>query len=357
VYGSAHNTGAKPSPLFWTITLAVGTTVWAQGLTGSISGLVKDPNGEVVPKAKVTVKNAATNAEARTQTDETGFYRALNLLPGDYIVSAEAEGFRRATTTTPQPLTIAQALRVDLNLEVGQVTEVVEVQETARQVNTEDAQLGVAITAISTLPVISGAGGRDVLNLAGFMPGVSMTPPAGAPTNDIGPFAVNGQRTQANNYTLDGLDSNDLAINIPDALGQISPNALAEFRIVTGEMKAEYGRNGGAVVEAITRSGGNAWHGIAEEAAFFALTMGLMSGEVWHGMDQVLNLARNFWPPFVPGMKAPVQTETLPRPTLDRVRPYDPKRFGPLWPQSAQQNPKQPIAALQPWPLGTALQN
>jgi len=94
-----------------------------------------------------------------------------------------------------------------------------------------------------------------------------MTPPGGTgvETNGIGPFSVNGQRTQANNYLLDGVDSNDLAINIPDSIGQISPNALAEFRIVTGAMKAEYGRNGGAVVEAITRSGGNQWHATAEE--------------------------------------------------------------------------------------------
>jgi hypothetical protein len=225
---------------------------------------VKDPNGGVVPRAKVTVKHGATNAETQTQTDETGFYRELNLLPGDHIVSVEAEGFRGASTT-PQTLTVAQELRVDLNLEIGQVTEIVEVQGTVRKVNTEDPQLGFAITAVAALAVISGAAGRNSLNLAGLMPGVSMTPPAGAPTNYIGPFAVNGQRTQANNYLLDGVDSNDLAINIPDSLGQISPNALAEFRIVTGAMKAEYGRNGGAVVEAVTRSGGNAWHGIAEE--------------------------------------------------------------------------------------------
>src|SRR5579883_143774 len=249
---------------FWAMALISGAAVWAQGLTGSISGVVKDPNGGVIPKAKVIVKNIATNAEEQTQTDETGFYRALNLPAGDYTVSAEAEGFRRSSTSA-QTLTVAQALRVDLNLEVGQATETVEVQETTRQVNTEDAQLGAAITSVATLPVISGAGGRNTLNLAGLAPGVSMTPPSGAPTNDIGPFAVNGQRTQANNYLLDGIDSNDLAINIPDALGQISPNALAEFRIVTGAMKAEYGRNGGAVVEAITRSGGNAWHGGAEE--------------------------------------------------------------------------------------------
>ena len=242
------------------------TTAWGQGLTGSISGVVKDPNGAVIPNAKVSAKNVATNAELTTQSDDTGYYRILNLVPADYIVTAQAAGFRRVVTS-PQTLTIGQALRVDLNLEIGQVTEAVTVSAAVSQINTENAQLGHAVTDIPNLPVLSAAGGRNPLNLASLMSGVAMSPPTGqpTPTNDIGPFSVNGQRTQANNYILDGIDSNDLAINTPDALGQISPNALAEFSVTTGAMRAEYGRNGGAVVEAITRSGGNDWHMTAEE--------------------------------------------------------------------------------------------
>src|SRR5215471_8397007 len=255
---------AKSTLLCCIVSCLSALVVWGQGLTGSISGLVKDPKGGSIPNAKVVAKNVATNAEVETHTDEIGFYRILNLLPGDYLVAAEAPGFRRVSTSA-QTLTIAQPLRVDISLEIGQVTETVVVTESTRQVNTEDAQLGFAITSVAGLPVISGAGGRNVLNLAGLMPGVSMSPAVGAPTNAIGPFSVDGEWSQANNYLLDGVDSNDLAINIPDALGQISPNALTEFRIVTGAMKAEYGRNGGAVVEAVTRSGGNAWHGLAEE--------------------------------------------------------------------------------------------
>src|SRR5215471_10036444 len=255
---------AKSTLLCCIVSCLSALVVWGQGLTGSISGLVKDPKGGSIPNAKVVAKNVATNAEVETHTDEIGFYRILNLLPGDYMVSAEAPGFRRVSTSA-QTLTIAQPLRVDISLEIGQVTETVVVTESTRQVNTEDAQLGFAITSVAGLPVISGAAGRNVLNLAGLMPGVSMSPPVGAPTNAIGPFSVNGQRTQANNYLLDGVDSNDLAINIPDALGQISPNALTEFRVVTGAMKAEYGRNGGAVVEAITRSGTNSFHGQGTE--------------------------------------------------------------------------------------------
>lgn len=255
---------SKARLLICLIAVLVASLAWGQGLTGSISGLVKDPNGAVVPGAKVVVKNVATNAESETRTDGSGFYRIVNLVPANYVVTVEAAGFRRVVTS-PQNVSISQALRSDVNLEIGQVTETVTVTASGSQINTEDAQLGRSITNIPNLPNISGAGGRNPLNLAGLQPGIVMSPPAGAPTNSIGPFSVNGQRTQANNYILEGVDSNDLAINIPDTLGQISPNALSEFRIVTGAMKAEYGRNGGAVVEAIVRSGGNDWHGGAGE--------------------------------------------------------------------------------------------
>jgi hypothetical protein len=161
--------------LLWIISL-FAITVWGQGLTGSISGVVKDPNGGVVPGAKVVAKNAGTNAEVEARTDDTGFYRILNLVPADYIVSVEAPGFRRVTLS-PQTLTIAQALRVDVNLEIGQVTETVTVTTSTGQINTEDAQLGQAITEIPNLPNLSGVNGRNPLNLASLMPGVSMSRP------------------------------------------------------------------------------------------------------------------------------------------------------------------------------------
>src|SRR5690242_12167436 len=106
-----------------TLVLAVLTgAAFGQGLTGSISGLVTDPSGSGVPNAKVVVKNVATNAETSAVTDSAGFYRVLNLVAADYVVSAEVAGFRK-TTTSPQTLTLAQALHVDLSLELGQVTE------------------------------------------------------------------------------------------------------------------------------------------------------------------------------------------------------------------------------------------
>jgi hypothetical protein len=235
---------------------------WAQGLSGSIVGTVTDPANAVVPNAKVTVKNVNTNAELPTTTDAVGAYRALGLTPGDYTVTVEAAGFRKVTTS-PQTVDISTPVRIDFKLEVGQPTEVISVEGAAAQINTEDAQLGQSLRNVSQLPLLSGNGGRNPLALVSLQPGVSL--PTGrngtGTTNFVGPFSVNGQRTQANNYLLDGGDSNDLAINVPDSVQQISPDALAEFRVITGPAKAEYGRNAGATIEVITKSGGNALHG------------------------------------------------------------------------------------------------
>jgi Carboxypeptidase regulatory-like domain/TonB-dependent Receptor Plug Domain len=241
--------------------MALGVA-WGQGLTGTISGIVKDPTGAVVPNAAVTAKNAGTNAEATARTDAEGYYRIANLPPGNYVVFVEAAGFRKMARP-PQLVTVAANVRVDFGLEIGLVSEVVTVSGNAVQVNSEDAQMGRSLTDIPALPNISGAGGRNPLNLMALQPGIVST--SGGPSTTVGQFSVNGQRAQSNNFLLDGTDSNDLAINIPDSVSQISPNAVSEFRVVTGAMKAEYGRNGGAVVEVVTRSGTNRFSFSAQE--------------------------------------------------------------------------------------------
>jgi hypothetical protein len=247
------------TPLF--LTLLLLGSVWGQGLTGTISGIVTDPNGAFVPGAKVTVRNVGTNALNQTTTDENGYYRFPTLSPGNYVISVEVKGFRRAELAARE-LTVSAALRADVRLEIGEISETVTVEATGAAINTEDAQLGMALTEIPSLPNISGANGRNALNLVGLQPGVVMAQGSGGNANgNVGGFSVNGMRTQSNNYLLDGTDSNDLSINIPDTLGQISPDALQEFRVVTGAMKAEYGRSGGAVVEAVTKSGSNLFHG------------------------------------------------------------------------------------------------
>jgi hypothetical protein len=250
--------------LTFVVALGISGSAWSQGLMGSIVGTVRDPSNASGARARIIIKNVSTNRETQTATDADGVFRVVGLVPGDYT---EASGFRLAMTS-PQSVGVATPVRVDLTLEVGAVSEVISVETRATQVNTEDAQLGQVLRNVSQLPLLSGNAGRNPLALVGTQPGVTLAGVSPAPvvsTNALGPFSVNGQRTQANNYLLDGGDSNDLAINVPDSVQQISPDALEEFRVVTGAAKAEYGRNAGATIELVTKSGGNGLHGGLQE--------------------------------------------------------------------------------------------
>jgi hypothetical protein len=229
----------------------------AQSVTGTIAGTVSDPKGAAVPGAAVAATSKSTNARTAQATDENGFYKIANLVPGEYVVEVEAPGFRKALTAAQQ-LSAADVLRLDVKLEIGQISESVTVEAGAVEINTEDAQLGKTVRGISEMPLLSGDAGRNVLSLVGTQPGV--IPATGSA------FSAGGQRTTANNVMLDGADSNDdFLAGQPDSVPTISPNALAEFRLITGAMKAEYGRNSGSIVLVTTKSGGNALHGIASE--------------------------------------------------------------------------------------------
>jgi hypothetical protein len=244
----------------------LAVAAWGQGSTGTITGTVTDASGAAVVGAAVTAVNAATGIAKKTATDSAGVYRFVEMPPGMYSIAAEGVGFRK-TTLSAQRLIVASILHLDVSLEVGLVTESVTVDAAPPQVNTDDAQLGRSLTTIPDLPILSGNGGRDALSLIGLQPGVTMTPTGSAqgPGPAVGPFEVNGQRSQANNFILDGGDANDLALNTPSGPEVISPNALGEFRVVTGAMKAEYGRNSGAVIESTIKSGTNSFHGEATE--------------------------------------------------------------------------------------------
>jgi hypothetical protein len=241
---------------------AVSWLAHSQGVTGSITGMITDPNGGVIPKAKVVARNVDTSAETTVLSAGDGSFIINNLPPGQYSLAVTADGFRRAATPS-QRVTVGGILREDVALELGQVSESVTVETHATQVNTVDAQLGAAIVDIPDLPILSGAGGRNALDLTTTLPGTVSTTNVASQAG--GPFAINGARAQSNNYLLDGGDDNDQAINVPTATTQVSPNALSEFRLVTGSFNAEYGRNSGAILEVNTKSGTNEFHGIASE--------------------------------------------------------------------------------------------
>jgi len=234
-------------------------------VTGTITGVVTDPTGAVIQGAKVTALNNATGFRQETATDSNGFYR-LDLLPvGAYSVTVEpTAGFKQSVNNAVN-LSVNDVLRVDFKLETGQVSEVVTVSDSPSLVSTETSTLGRVVDnrTLTDLPVLSAAaGGRNPLQLAPLQSGVVATSQIAAQVGaQVGPFAVNGQRSQANNFLLDGGDSNDLAINVPDAIQGFSPDALQEFRILTNTYSAEYGRNSGSVVNAVSKSGTNQFHG------------------------------------------------------------------------------------------------
>ena len=223
--------------------------------TGTISGTVQDQSGAVIAGANVKAQNPATSFTRETVSATNGFYRFDQLPVGTYTITTEAAGFKK--TVTPQvALSVNDALTLDIKLEVGQVSEIVTVSEAPSTVNTETSVVGRTVDnrTLNDLPILAGAGGRNPLQLAPLQAGVM-------PAGQVGPFSVNGQRAQSNNFLLDGGDSNDLAINVPDAVQGFSPDALQEFRILTNTYSADFGRNSGAVVALISKSGTNEYHG------------------------------------------------------------------------------------------------
>ncbi len=231
----------------------------AQDATGKIVGTVMDPQGSVVPKAKVTVTNTQTGQSRSTTSDDTGNYQAIGLHIGTYTVSAERDGFRKSVSA-PQVLQINATLHMDMKLEVGSVSETVQVEETASGVEVENSTLGSSVTGnqIITAPL----NGRNALDLALYVPGVI---PTGANTGGsgagAGSFSVAGGRQDSVTYLLDGGVNNNLLSN--GVVYNPNPDTLAEFKVLTSNYSAEFGRNGGGVVSMVTKSGTNTFHGSA----------------------------------------------------------------------------------------------
>lgn len=228
----------------------------AQDTTGKVTGTVTDPSGGVVPGVKVTVTHAATGISHETTTDQSGTYQVLQLPIGLYSVTAEASGFKTTTVNSKTPLEINQTLRIDVVLQIGQVSSAVEVQSNASMVETENQTLGATVTgqAIFELPL----NGRDTLDLLKTQPAVTPTnPDSGAAGN----YSIGGQRTDSVTYLLDGGLNNDLLSN--GVVADPNPDAIAEFRVLQSNYSAEYGRNAGGIVSVVTKSGTNSFHGTA----------------------------------------------------------------------------------------------
>ena len=233
-----------------------GGTAVAQEAEGRIVGNVTDETQAAVVGARVTVTNVATQISRSTATDKNGFYEVLSLPIGSYKVTIEMSGFRKQAFER-QALQINQSLRLDARLEVGQQSEVVEVTGQAANVETVNPTLGQSITSrpIVNLPL----NGRNVLDLALLQPGVTEDNPDDGGSGQG--FNIGGGRSDSITYLLDGGVNNDLMGN--GVVLNPNPDAIAEFRILTSNYTAEYGRNGAGVISVVTKSGTNQIHGSA----------------------------------------------------------------------------------------------
>ncbi len=228
------------------------TSAVAQDATGRIVGTVVDATGAVVPNAKVAAVNVDTGNKRETVTDSEGAYQIVLLPIGRYQLTVEATGFRKSTIE-PQKLEINQSLKLDVKLEVGSSTETVEVVSTASGVETVNATLGHSVT--SNQIVSAPLNGRNTLDLALLQPGVIPN------LSGNGSFSVAGSRGDSVTYLLDGGVNNNLLDN--RVVYNPNPDAVEEFRILTSNYGAEYGRSGGGIVSVVTKSGTNQVHGSA----------------------------------------------------------------------------------------------
>jgi hypothetical protein len=236
--------------------LTVGMAA-AQEATGRIVGNVTDQTGAAVAGAKVNVTNVGTQISRSTTTDRNGFYEVLALPIGSYKVVIQMSGFRKQAFER-QALQINQSLRLDAKLEVGQLTEVVEVTGQAANVETVNQTVGTSIVGetIQRAPL----DGRDVLDLAKLLPGVTET---NDDSGAAGSYSIAGGRSDSVTFLLDGALNNNLLDN--SVVYNPNPDTIAEFRLLESNYSAEYGRNGGGVISVVTKSGTNGWHGSAFE--------------------------------------------------------------------------------------------
>src|SRR5262245_21403569 len=251
--------------LFVVLMLAMSAMSFAQGLT-AVTGRILDPTGAVIPGVEITITNAATGAVRTVVSNEQGIYSAAQLPPGTYNIKAELAGFKpKAANNVALP--VDQIITVNLPLEVGAVTDIVDVTASAEVVNTENAQLGVGFDSKKILDLPLNA--RNIVGLLGQQTGVGIQTDDGVTSG-----SVNGARNDQQNIVLDGVDINRQQGNlIGNASSQPFTGALPttldsvqEFIVQTSGQNASSGRSSGGQVQLVTKSGSNALHGSIYEA-------------------------------------------------------------------------------------------
>lgn len=243
--------------------LCLAVAAFGQFDTAEVLGTVSDASGGVVPKANVTLLNQDTGIESKVSSDEGGQFHFFNVRVGKYKITSEAAGFS-TFSTKDVTVNVNARQRVDVTMTVGDVSQSVNVTDAAAQLETDSSEKGQVIHTqqIVELPL----NGRNFSDLALLATNVHRSPLAAGlqSTPREGAFNANGMRSTYNNFLLDGLDNNAYSTSnqgFSSQVAQPSPDAIAEFKVITSNFSAEYGRVGGAVVNSVMRSGTNEFHG------------------------------------------------------------------------------------------------
>jgi hypothetical protein len=257
--------------------LLVGTSAYAD-TNATVSGLVTDPQGRAVVDTAILLTNVNTGIAYQANTNGEGIYRVNGLQPGIYRANVSKDGFKSIVKADIE-LHVQDQLSINFALQLGSVTETITVEAGAPLINTQDASVSTVVDRqfVANMPL----NGRSFQDLILLTPGVvTNTPQSSLSTSGVGgEFSVNGQRTESNYYTVDGISANTGIFGspaVPSASGSlpsatvlgttqslVSVDALEEFRVQSSTYSAEYGRNPGGQFSFVTRSGNNQWHGTA----------------------------------------------------------------------------------------------
>src|SRR5215471_7098042 len=260
-------------PLLLALLLFVWATVaFAQTATGEINGTVTDPNGAAVPGAAVKLINQATKTESETTTNQSGYFTFVNLKPAVYVLSVEIKGFKKSLTN-PFSLGVSETVTKDVALAVGEMSEVVEVAGGSELVQSSSSELGTVINerTVEDLPL----NGRNFTQLLTLTPGVTPVSTSqnksiggvegnvGIPNSGFSDPSFHGQQNRSKLYFFDGI----INTNVRGPTYIVIPNidAIQEFKVVGHDAKAEFGGATGGVMNMVSVSGGNSFHGSAFE--------------------------------------------------------------------------------------------
>ncbi len=238
----------------------------AQNANAILTGIIRDPSQAPVVGARVRVVNQETNIERRTVSNDTGNYTVPSLIPGTYRVEVEISGFKRSVLSGIV-LEVAQQARVDVQVEVGQVTEAITVAALTPLVETESNVIGRVVSEKSIVSIpLNGRNFMELITLAGATNtgnnATSKNTTLAGTSRGIAPSVAGAPATE-NNYQLDGADNREPYFNSYGLAPSV--DAIREFKIQVGQYSAEYGAGGGAVINVVTRSGTNEFHGTAFE--------------------------------------------------------------------------------------------